>query len=54
MQNNGISIKQITGNKSKFGNLYSLIGIRYLISMMFRFYLKVSKGKKLSYQSKYS
>ena len=33
MQNNGISIKQITGNKSKFGNKTSISMSRYILSL---------------------
>ena len=35
MQNNGISIKQITGNKSKFGNKTSIIMSRYILGLVF-------------------
>ena len=34
MQNNGINIKQITGNKSKFGNKTSISMIRYIPSLV--------------------
>ena len=34
MQNNGISIKQITGNKSKFGNKTGISMSRYILSLV--------------------